>query len=386
MYTQGLDSLGARLPPYDRGGARGAGAALPGESGCRGAHRAEGLDARRLPPDAHPADLPARAFRDRRHAAGGQLDHARTNPASQGRADGQGAGRRRPRHVPLQRRRDARHFARRAARAAAHRRGEVFEHLQLPDAHVGRHRCDRLAGRRRGDHEPDPDLQMLIRSVRARDGAHLQGRELSPAAGLRNHDDAGARHAGAAAHGAGRARPLVVAVADDVRPERRDLQAHRAVDALEDQALHQRRAAAAVRRYHRAAGGIPRPARAGSRPAVGRGEPALPFRRDRLDRVPARSCRATVRAIASASKRAAARTRAVAGFAKRRWRTRRSTRARERRLHENDAQHRISGRCTKSSFARARAWSTSTSAAFTPRTRRWRSSMRATCTRAGRKA
>ena len=44
-------------------------------------------------------------------------------------------------------------------------------------------------------------------------------------------------------------RPLVVAVADDVRPAGRRVAAHRAVDGLEDQAVHQRRAAAAVRRH-----------------------------------------------------------------------------------------------------------------------------------------
>ncbi len=238
MYTQGLDSLGADCLHTTAADARGAGAALPGEGRCRRAHRAEGLDARRLSPDAHPADFAARALGDRRHAAGGQLDHARADAASQGRADREGAGRRRPRHVSVQRRRNARHVARRAAGAVAHRRREVFEHLQLSDADLGRRRCDRLAGRRRGDHESDSDLPLLVRSVRARDGAHLQGRELPSAPGLRNHDDAGARHAGAATHGAGRARSLVVAVADDVRPERRGVEAHGAVDALEDQALH----------------------------------------------------------------------------------------------------------------------------------------------------
>ena len=39
-------------------------------------HRGQGLDARALPQDAGAADQPARAFRDRRHAARGQLDHA----------------------------------------------------------------------------------------------------------------------------------------------------------------------------------------------------------------------------------------------------------------------------------------------------------------------
>ena len=77
-------------------------------------------------------------------------------------------------------------------------RRQVLEHLQLPDAHLGGHRRDRLAGRRRGDHEPDPDLPLLLRSVRARHGAHLQGGELSPAPGLRDHADARARQRRAA--------------------------------------------------------------------------------------------------------------------------------------------------------------------------------------------
>ena len=43
----------------------------------------------------------------------------------------------------------------------------------------------------------------------------------------------------AEAHGAGRAQPLVVAEPDDVRPARRRLAQHRAVDALADQARDQ---------------------------------------------------------------------------------------------------------------------------------------------------
>ena len=34
------------------------------------------------------------------------------------------------------------------------RQSQIFDHLQLSDADLGRHRRDRLAGRRRGDHEP----------------------------------------------------------------------------------------------------------------------------------------------------------------------------------------------------------------------------------------
>ena len=49
------------------------------------------------------------------------------------------------------------------------RQGQVQLDLQLPDADLGRHRHDRLAGRRRGDHEPDADLPLLAtRRTRAR--------------------------------------------------------------------------------------------------------------------------------------------------------------------------------------------------------------------------
>ena len=67
------------------------------------------------------------------------------------------------------------------------------------------------------------------------------------------------RHARAEGDGAGRAQPLVVAVADDVRPARRRERPLGAVGALEDQAPVQRRAAPALRRPDGAAGRVPRP-------------------------------------------------------------------------------------------------------------------------------
>ena len=98
------------------------------------------------------------------------------------------------------------------------RQGQVLLDLQLPDAHLGRHRRDRLAGRRRGDHEPGAAAALLLRPLRPRHGPHLQGGELPPAPGLRDHDEDVRRHAGAEGDGAGCAEPLLVAVADDVRP------------------------------------------------------------------------------------------------------------------------------------------------------------------------
>ena len=112
MYTQGLlDQGGKGRGDRAVAGGRRLAAALPGARRRRGEDRAEGLDARGLPADADPADLAARAFGDRRHAARGQLDHARADAAAQGDPDRQGAGRGRPRRLPVQRRRDARHLA-----------------------------------------------------------------------------------------------------------------------------------------------------------------------------------------------------------------------------------------------------------------------------------
>ena len=84
-------------------------------------HRGQGLDARALPQDAGAPDQPARALRDRRHAARRQLDQPRADPEAQGDPARQGAGRSRPRPLPLRRRRDARHLARPDDRRAAFR-------------------------------------------------------------------------------------------------------------------------------------------------------------------------------------------------------------------------------------------------------------------------
>ena len=67
---------------------------------------------------------------------------------------------------------------------------KVFVDLQLSDVDLGRHRRHRLAGRRRGYHEPDPVVPLFLWPLRAGDDPHLQGGELPPAAGLRHHDDA----------------------------------------------------------------------------------------------------------------------------------------------------------------------------------------------------
>ena len=84
-----------------------------------------------------------------------------------------------------------------------------------------------------------PLQRTQLRPLRPGDGPRVQGRELPPAPGLRNHDRDGERHGRAEADGAGRAQPLVVAEPDDVRPARRGFAQHRPVDALADQARDQ---------------------------------------------------------------------------------------------------------------------------------------------------
>ena len=138
--------------------------------------------------------------------------------------------------------------------ALLERQGQIFEHLQLPDADLGRRRRDRVARRRRRDHQSGATHALLVRTVRACDGAHLQGRELPPAPGLRRDVEARARNAGAKSDGAGRADRWWWPAVDDVRAAGFRLAAQRAIDALEDQALHQRRIAAEVHRSNRAAG------------------------------------------------------------------------------------------------------------------------------------
>ena len=77
--------------------------------------------------------------------------------------------------------------------------------------------------------------------------------------------------------------PVVVAVADDVRAAGRRLAEHRAVDGLGDQAAHQRRASAAVRRHDRAAGGGARRHAARPRAALERRARAPRLRRPDWD-------------------------------------------------------------------------------------------------------
>ena len=213
------------------------------------------------------------------------------------------------------------HLARGAGGPAARRQGQVFLDLQLSHALLGRHRRHRLAGRRRGDHEPDPALPLQLRPLCAGDDPHLQGGELPPAPGLRDHADALPRQRRAEGDGAGCAEPLVVAVADDVRALRQGEPALGRHHEMEDQALLQRRPAPEVRRCDGAAGPLPGPDVPRPRPEARRGERALALRRDRLVRVQARAGgRRPLQPPAHAGARPR-RTRTARGCARRRWRT-----------------------------------------------------------------
>ncbi len=219
------------------------------------------------------------------------------------------------------------------------------------------------------------------------------------------------RHARAARDGAGRGRPLVVAVPDDVRAAGRRLAQLRPVDGLGHQAVHQRRAAPAVRRHDRAAGRGPRAHAARPRPAVRRGAGHCALRRDRLDRVLRRDQGQRAVQRRSGWSTGAGPTTRARGCARPPSRTptsrpavrprmapgeRRHERAHPRRRHCHRRQHcrrhcrarrpsRLAA-CGRCSCAPAAGCPISTSAACTPPTRRWRCATPATSTPAAAKA
>src|SRR5487761_2476193 len=121
----------------------------------------------------------------------------------------------------------------------------------------------------------------------SRDDPRLQGRILPSAAGLRDHGDAFARLGRAEGDGAGRAEPLVVAGADDVRTARPGESAQRQLDEMEDQAFFQRRAAAKIRRCDGAAGAVSGTCDSRSRHEAERDNRTLGIQRDRLGRIQA---------------------------------------------------------------------------------------------------
>ena len=111
----------------------------------------------------------------------------------------------------------------RRARSTCSTRGtpEVLEHLQLPDADLGRHGRDRLARRRRRDHQPGPaHAAAPTAPTRGRWCGSARRRASTSARASSSSTPSRRGTAGAARDGAGRGESLVVAVADDVRPAR----------------------------------------------------------------------------------------------------------------------------------------------------------------------
>ena len=272
-------------------------------------------------------------FRDHRHAARGQLAHAgavaagarrrcsprcRTRPATASIS------------IPPPRRSGV--SREEMYDAAAVGQGQVLLDLQLSDADLGRHRRHRLAGRRRGDHEPDPALPLQLRPLRARHDPHLQGGELPPAPGLRDHGDA-----------LPRARAAQKAMAQDALNRwwwpslmmfgPSDKESMHSADTTKwkikrfsNDDLRQKFVDATVPQGHYLGLDVPRP-----RAEARRGERPLAVRRDRLVRVQARARRRRPmqpRAHEGAQPR---RRRTAPGCARRRWRTRGSAPSARRR-------------------------------------------------------
>ena len=148
----GLDTRTARRAPRRTWSAE-LEAAFEATVAARGPGRAAGLDARGLPQDAGPPDRPARALRDHRHAAGGQLDHPRARACGARRSCWPRCRTRPATGCTSTRAAETLGVDRAELLEKLHRRqAEVLLDLQLPDADLGRHRRHRLAGRRRGDH------------------------------------------------------------------------------------------------------------------------------------------------------------------------------------------------------------------------------------------
>ena len=156
------------------------------------------------------------------HAAGGQLAHPRPVAAPQGDPDRQGPGRSRPRPLPLRRRRDARHASRGTPRSMLHtgrqKYSSIFNYPTLTWADVGAIGW-LVDGAAIMNQVPlcrcsyGPYARAMIRICKEESFHQRQGFQimLTLAKGTRR----------AEGDGAGRPRPLVVAVDHDVRPARR---------------------------------------------------------------------------------------------------------------------------------------------------------------------
>ena len=187
--------------------------------------------------NADPADVAARAFRSDRHAAGGQLDQPRADAEAQGDPAREGAGRGRARALPVQRDGNARRHARIAGRRTARRPREIRDRSSTirrsPGPTSARSAGSSTAPRssirsRCSGCSYGPYARAMVRICKEESFHQRQGYEIMLAL-CRGSD-------GAEGDGAGRAEPLVVAVADDVRAARRASRALRAVDAVEAEA------------------------------------------------------------------------------------------------------------------------------------------------------
>ena len=271
MYTQALNVAEAT----DDSRRRRPRSQVSGAGRCRGKDRAERLDAGGVSQDAGPADRAARAFRNRRHAARGQLDHARAVAQAQGRAARQGAGRGRPRRsisMPPPRRSACRARSWSSSCLDGKQKySSIFNYPTLTWADIGiigwlvdgaaimnqipLCRCSY-----------GPYARAMIRICKEESFHQRQGYEIMVTL-CRD------------------GTPEQKAMAQDALnrwwwpvlmmfgPSDKDSSAHRQVDALEDQALHQRRAAAEIRRCHRAAGPLSRADIPGPRSEVQRRRP-----------------------------------------------------------------------------------------------------------------
>ena len=248
MYTQAMDTMG-KEPATPRGRALGRGDAARGAlrrpHRRRRLHRGQGLDARALPQDAGAADQPARAFRDRRHAARGQLDHAARRRSKRkaillAKVQDE-AGHGLYLYAAAETLGTSRDQMIEALHSGKAKYSSIFNYPTLTWADMGAIgwlvdgaaimnqvplcRCSYA-----------PYARAMVRICREESFHQRQGFEALLTMMTHGTD-------GAEGDGAGRGQPLVVAVADDVRPARRPVAEHGAVDALGHQAHQQRRPA-----------------------------------------------------------------------------------------------------------------------------------------------
>ena len=280
---------------------------LPGARRRRGEDRAERLDAGGLSPHPGPPDLAARPFRDRRHAARGQLDHPgadrcaarrRCSPRSRTRAATASISMPPPRRWASR----ARSWSSSCSPAQA-KYSSIFNYPTLTWADIGAIGW-LVDGAAIMNQIPlcrcsyGPYARAMIRICKEESFHQRQGYEIMLTLA--------ARHGRAEGDGAGCARPLVVAVADDVRPARR------ASPALRHARCAGRSSASPTTSCARNSSTPPCRRRSPSGSTfpdpelrLDEADRALEFRRDRLGRVQARAGAATARATAQRLRRRA---------------------------------------------------------------------------------